>query len=210
MIKITFKKTLNPSQPAPGIVQQTCFCIRGLHQLWHGKGDDGDQDDHGKGDDSDYAGEPWWPQLDLTLARDFATYTALHSNSQVKMLIAMLILCRSSLTMVMTIQSLSVKEGERLWILNFRRMSNILKFQGLNGSQPLASLSAKVGKQGGTPPLVVWFLCAMVIKYENKGGGLLVEWCANYTRTWPEQYFGIFWELIQVMEWCGNFCLSGM
>ena len=25
----------------------------------------------------------WWLQLDLTLARDFATYTALHSNSQV-------------------------------------------------------------------------------------------------------------------------------
>ena len=120
MIKITLKRHWNPSQPAPGIVQQTCFCNRGLHQLWHGKGDDGDQDDHGKGDDSNYAGEAWWPQLDLTLARDFATYTALHSNSQVKMLIAMLILCRSSLTMVRTIQSLSVKEGERLWILNFK------------------------------------------------------------------------------------------
>ena len=137
-------------------------------------------------------GEPWWPQLDLTLARDFATYTALHSNSQVKMSIAMLILCRSSLTMVIKIQSLSVKEGERLWILDFRRMSNILKFQGLNGSQPLASLSAKVGKQGGTPPPVVWFLCAMVMKYENKGGGLLVEWCANYTRTWA-----IFWNILR-------------
>ena len=192
MIKDTFKKTLNPSQPAPGIVQQTCFCNRGLHQLWHGKGDDGDQDDHGKGDDSDYGGEPWWPQLDLTLARDFATYTALHSNSQVKMLIAMLILCRSSL-MVRTIQSLSVKEGERLWILNFRRMSNILKFQGLNGSQPLASLSAKVGKQGGTPPLVVWFLCAMVIKKKQRwglAGGVVRQ--LHKDLTWA-----IFWNILR-------------